>query len=80
VFFSIAFITDKVLYTLAMAVGIHNFVDVPLLGAVFGDYGLWAGWFPVREEEGVVGDVSLEQVCMEAGEGVGVVGQFEGVF
>lgn len=54
--------------------GIHDFVDVPLLGAIFSDDRPWAGWFSVREEEGVVRDVSLQQVCMETGEGVGVVG------
>ena len=73
-FSPIAFIADKVLYASATAVGIHNFVDVPLLSAVFGDNQSWAGWFPVREEEGVIGDISLEQVCMKTGEGVGVVG------
>ena len=35
---------------------------------------LWACQFLVREEEGVVGDVSLWQVCMETREGVWVVG------
>jgi hypothetical protein len=62
------------LYASATAVGVYNFVDVPLLSVVFSDDRPWAGRFPVREEEGVVMDVSLWQVCVEAGEGVWVVG------
>jgi hypothetical protein len=74
VFSPIAFIADEVLYASATAAGIYNFVNVPLLSAVFGDNRPWAGRFPVREEEGVIGDVSLQQMCVEAGEGVRVVG------
>ena len=73
-FFPVAFVSDKILCASAMAVGIHNFVDIPLLGAVFSDDRPWACQFPVREEEGVVGDVSLQQVCVKPGEGVWVVG------
>lgn len=73
-FSPVAFVAYEVLYPTAAAAGIHNLVNVPLLSAVFGDDRPWAGRFPVREEEGVVRDVSLQQVCVEAGEGVGVVG------
>jgi hypothetical protein len=59
VFFPIAFIVDKVLYASAVAAGIYNFVDIPLLSAVFSDDWPWAGQFPVREEEGVIRDISL---------------------
>ena len=34
----------------------------------------------VREEEWVVGDILFKEVCMEAREGVGVVGKFECIF
>jgi hypothetical protein len=74
VFSPVAFVADEVLYASATVVGIYNFVDVPLLSAVFGDNRPWASRFLVREEEGVVRDVSLQQVCVEAGEGVQVVG------
>ena len=70
----ISFIADKVLYTPAMAAHIYNFVNVPLLHAIFGDNGVWLGWFSVREKEWVIGDISLQEVCMEAREGIGVVG------
>jgi hypothetical protein len=58
-FLSISFITDKVLYPPAMSASIHNFVDVPLLSAIFSDNGPWPGWLTVREEEWVVWDVSF---------------------
>lgn len=58
-FFPISFITDKVLYTPATSACIHYFVDVPLLSAVFSDNWHWLSWFPVREEEWVVGDISF---------------------
>ena len=71
---SISFIADKVLYTPAMAARIYNFVDVPLLRAIFGDNGAWPGWFSVGEKEWVIGYISLQEVCMETGEGIGVIG------
>jgi len=52
---------DKVLNSSPMPSGIHNFVDVPLLGAVFGDNWPWSDLFTVGEEEGVVWDVSFQQ-------------------
>ena len=70
----IFFIADKVLYTPATAACIYNFVDVPLLCAIFGDNGAWPGWFLVREKEWAIGDISLQKVCMEARECIGVVG------
>ena len=70
----ISFIADKVLYTPATAACIYNFVNVPLLCAVFGDNRMWLGWFLVREKEWVIGDISLQKVCMKAREGSGFVG------
>ena len=71
---SISFIVDKVLYTPVMPVGIYNFVNVPLLCAVFSDDRTWPGWFSVREKEWVIGDILLQEVCMKAREGIGAVG------
>ena len=73
-FFSIALVAYEVLYAAAPLTGIHYLVNVPLLGAVFSDYRSWSGLFAIREEEGVVGDVPFKEVCMEAREGVRVVG------
>ena len=70
----IFFIADKVLYTPATVARIYNFVDVPLLCAIFSDNRMWPGWFLVREKEWVIGNISLQEVCMEAREGIGVVG------
>ena len=70
----IFFIVDKILYTPATPAGIYNFVNVPLLRAIFSDNRMWPGWFSVREKEWVIGDIPLQQVCMKAGEGIGVVG------
>ena len=53
---------------------IHNFVNVPLLCAIFSNDGPWSGQLTIREEEGVVQDVPLQYVGVEAGECVGVVG------
>ena len=74
VFSSVALIVYEVLYAVAPLMGIHYLVDVPLLGAVFSDYRSRSGWFMIREEEGVIGDVLFKEVCMEAGEGVRVGG------
>ena len=79
-FLTISFIMDKVLYTSAASASIHNFVNVPLLCAILGDDRSWPGRFSVREEKRVVGDVSFEEVCMKAGEGVGIVWEFKSVF
>ena len=58
-FSSVSFIVYEVLYASAPPVGIHYFVDVPLLCAIFSDNGHWLGRLPVREEEWVVGDISF---------------------
>ena len=71
---SISFIVNKILYTPAMPVGIYNFVNVPLLCAIFSDNRMWLAWFSVREKEWVIEDISLQEVCMEARKGIGVVG------
>jgi hypothetical protein len=59
-FLPITFITDKALYTMAMLVGIHNLVNIPLLCAIFSDNRMWPGGFMVEEEEWVIGDVSFQ--------------------
>jgi hypothetical protein len=59
-FLPIAFIPDKVLYTMAALVGIHNSVNIPLLCAIFSDNRMWPGGFTVREEEWVIGDISFQ--------------------
>ena len=74
VFFSVALVAYEVLYAVAPLTGIHYLVDVPLLSAVFSDYRSRLGWFAIREEEGVVGDVPFKEVHVEAREGVQVVG------
>ena len=58
-FSAIAFVVYKVLYSSAAPIGIHYLVDVPLLSAVFGDYGSGSSGFPIGEEERIVGDVPL---------------------
>jgi hypothetical protein len=60
VFLPIPLVTDKVLYSSATSACIHDLVNVPLLGAIFGDDGPWASRFSIGEEEGVVGDVPFE--------------------
>ena len=58
-FSAIAFIAYEVLYSLAVPMGIHYLVDVPLLSAVFSDYGSGSSGFLIGEEERVIGDVPL---------------------
>ena len=70
----ISFIADKVLYTPATLACIYNFVNVLLFHAIFGDNRVWPDWFSVREKEWVIGDILLQEVCMEARKGIGVVG------
>jgi hypothetical protein len=59
-FFPVSFIMDKVLYSSPALAGIHNFVNVLLLSAIFGNDGPWLGRLVIREEEGVVQDVLLQ--------------------
>ena len=73
-FLTIPFIMDKILYTSATLVSIHNFVNVPLLGAILGDDRLWLGRFWVRKEEWVIWNVSFEEVCMKLGKVLGLFG------
>ena len=42
-FLSISFIMYKVLYAVALPLGIYNFVNVPLLSAILSDYRSWSG-------------------------------------
>ena len=79
-FLTIPFITYKVLYTSTASASVHNFINVLLLGAILGDNRSWLGRFSVREEEQVIWNVSFEEVCMKAGEGVGIVWEFKSVF
>jgi hypothetical protein len=58
--FPVSFVMDKVLYSSPTPAGVHNFVDVPLLSAVFSNDGPRSGQLVIREEEGVVRDVPLQ--------------------
>lgn len=78
-FFAISSPAHKVLHASSAGSGVDNLLDHPFLGAVFCDDGSGSCRFAVREKRGVVGNVSFEEAGVEAGEGLGVVGQFEGV-
>ena len=58
--FAISFVADKVLYATSMLVSIYDFINVPLLNAILSNDGSRLGKFMIREEEGVIGDVSFE--------------------
>ena len=49
----------EVLYPTALPTCISYLVDIPLLCSILGDYWSWLGWFPIREEGGVVCNVSF---------------------